>query len=298
MIAAHAGEILSTVAAVLWAFSLVLFRKSGEKVHPIALNTFKDILAAILYVPTIYLFGETLFHAAPAREYWLMILSGAIGIGIGDTLLFFSLNMIGAGAYALVGSMYSPIIIGLSYLFLDERLTGLQLLGTALIVTAVLEAARGDRSSATRTSTRDRVLGMALGILGLLTMGVGVVIVKPLLDGAPLFWAVEIRLIGGIIVLLVILALHPKRREIIGSLFVRSHGAVTVTSSITGGYLAMACWLAGIQLTKASIASALNQTYTIFTLIFAALILRERITPLRVLAIVTALVGAMLVIYG
>jgi drug/metabolite transporter (DMT)-like permease len=73
---------------------------------------------------------------------------------------------------------------------------------------------------------------------------------------------------------------------------------VTVGSSVIGGYLAMAAWLAGMKLTQASIAAALNQTYIVFTLIFAALILRERITLLRVIAIITALGGAMFVTFG
>ena len=68
--------------------------------------------------------------------------------------------------------------------------------------------------------------------------------------------------------------------------------------SVLGGYIAMAYWLGGLKLTQASIASALNQTYIVFTLVFAALILRERITPLRVVAIFTALAGAVMVTFG
>jgi drug/metabolite transporter (DMT)-like permease len=60
----------------------------------------------------------------------------------------------------------------------------------------------------------------------------------------------------------------------------------------------MLVWLGGIKLTKASIASALNQTNTIFVLIFAALILREPITPGRVVAILLAAAGALMVIFG
>jgi len=290
-----AGEILSVIAAVLWAFALVLFRRSGERVHPIALNLFKDVLALILYVPTVYLAGETLFYHAPAGDYWLLILSGAIGLAIGDSLLFWSLNMLGAGAYALVSAMYSPIIILLSFTFLGERMTLLQILGVAMIVLSVFEATRrGDDE----TSRKHRLVGALLGVLGVLTMGIAIVMIKPLLDTAPIFWAVEIRLFGGVVALFVILAFHPRRKEIVSSIFVRSHAMVTVTSSIVGGYLAMAAWLAGIKLTQASIAAALNQTYTVFTLIFAALILRERITLLRVVAILTALAGAMFVTFG
>ena len=293
----YAGEALSVIAAILWALALVLFRRSGEQVHPIALNLFKDVLALLLYLPTVYIAGETIFHPVPAGDYWLMAVSGAIGIGIGDTLLFYSLNMLGASAYALVSAMYSPVIILLSFSFIGERLTGLQLAGALLIVTSVLEAARRQQG-ADAPPRRTQLWGMLLGILGVTAMGIGVVMIKPLLDTSPIFWAVEIRLFGGVAVLGLIVALHPGRKQILRSLLVRSHRGVTVWGSVIGGYLAMAAWLGGIKLTQASIASALNQTYIVFTLIFAALILRERITPMRVVAILTALIGAVMVTFG
>jgi len=293
----YAGEALSVIAAILWALALVLFRRSGEQVHPIALNLFKDVLALLLYLPTVYIAGETLFHPAPAGDYWLMAASGAIGIGIGDTLLFYSLNMLGASAYALVSAMYSPVIILLSFSFIGERMSGLQLLGAVLIVTSVLEAARKQTGS-DAPPRRTQLWGMLLGILGVTAMGIGVVMIKPLLDTAPLFWSVEIRLFGGVAALGLIVALHPRRGQILRSLLVRSHRGVTVWGSVIGGYIAMAAWLGGIKLTQASIASALNQTYIVFTLVFAAFILRERITPLRVVAILTALGGAVMVTFG
>jgi len=293
----YAGEALSVIAAILWALALVMFRRSGERVHPIALNLFKDVLALLLYIPTVYIAGETLFLSVPARDYWLMAASGAIGIALGDTLLFFSLNMLGASAYALVSAMYSPVIILLSFTFIGERMSGLQLVGALLIVTSVLEAAR-KQQGAGAPPRRTQLWGMLIGILGVTAMGIGAVMIKPLLDTSPLFWAVEIRLFGGVVVLGLIAALHPRRRQILGSLLIRSHRGFTVWGSVLGGYLAMAAWLGGIKLTQASIASALNQTYIVFTLVFAALILRERITPLRVVAILTALAGAVMVTFG
>ena len=266
--------------------------------HPIALNLFKDVLALLLYLPTVYIAGETIAHPAPARDYWLMAASGAIGIGVGDTLLFYSLNMLGASAYALVSCMYSPVIILLSFGFIGESMSPLQLLGALLIVTSVLEAGRRQNGGKDAPPRKTQLWGMLLGVLGVTAMGIGVVMIKPLLDTAPLFWSVEIRLFGGVAALVLIVAFHPRRHQILRSLLVRSHRGVTVWGSVIGGYVAMAAWLGGIKLTQASIASALNQTYIVFTLIFAALILHERITPLRVLAILTALAGAVMVTFG
>lgn len=296
MNATHAGEMLALAAAVLWAAAIVLFKRSGEHVHPIALNAFKIALSLVLFLPTLYLAGGTLFEPFTRGEYVRMLASGAIGIAISDTLIFQSLNMIGASASALVSTLYSPFMIGFSFLWLGERLRPVQLVGVALIVLAVFETMRV-KSNVEVTLGR-RLVGVAVGALGLAATAVAVVMIKPLLDRAPLLWALEIRLIGGAVALAAYLAFHPKRRRILATLLVPGSRVYTVTSSFLGAYLAMGCWLGGMKLTKVSIASALNQTNTIFILIFAALFLGERITLTRAVAILAAFAGATLVILG
>jgi drug/metabolite transporter (DMT)-like permease len=292
----YIGEILSLSAAVLWAMAIVLFKRSGESVHPVALNTFKDTLAMLLYIPTLAFAGVSLFQDYPLNAYLLLLASGVVGIAIGDTLLFKSLFMIGAGPSALVSCLYSPFIIGLSWIWIGERLTWLQLIGVLLIISAVLETTRVGKR--TERDLRRRMIGIGWGVLAQIAMAVGVVMVKPLLNEAPLLWALEIRLIGGVVALLLFLGINPARGRILSTLLVRGSRGFTWSSSLIGGYLAMVVWLGGIKLTKASIAAALNQTNTIFVLIFAAWILRERITVGRVIAIFTAVTGALLVTFG
>lgn len=292
----YAGELCALSAAVLWALAIVLFKRSGERVHPIALNTFKNVLAGVLYVPTIYALGGTLVEPFGAADYWRLVASGAIGLALGDTLTFQSLNMIGASASALVGTLYSPFMIGLSALFLGERLSALQSAGVLMIVGAVFETTRaGERHT---VDARRRVLGVVIGAAGLLSMAIGIVMIKPLLNRAPLLWAVEIRLAGGVGGLLLYLAFHPARRRILSTLFSRGRRRYTVSSSFLGAYLSMLLWLAGMKLTLVSVASALNQTNMVFILIFAALILHEKITPVRAVAIAVAFAGAILVTFG
>jgi len=292
----YLGEICALSSAVLWAFAIVLFKKSGEHVHPIALNGFKVVLALVLYVPTIYATGGTLFEPFTAREYVLFAASGAVGMAVGDTLLFQSLNMIGASASALVSTLYSPFMIALSFVWLGETLTAVQFLGVALILAGVLETARTREHA--KVGARRRVAGVLIGAGGLLAMAIGVVMVKHLLDRAPLLWAIEIRQVGGVVSLGVYLVLHRDRARILRSLWTRGSRTYTVTSSLIGGYAALMLWLGGMKFTKVSVAAALNQTNMIFVLLFAVWILHERISPLRVAAIFVAFVGALLVTFG
>jgi drug/metabolite transporter (DMT)-like permease len=303
------GEISALLTAIVWAGAVIMFRKSGEKVHPIALNLFKNILVLVLMVPTIYLFGQTLSRSAPFGDYALLMLSGAIGIGIGDTLLLKCLNQIGAGRTAIVGCLYSPFIITLSIIFLGEHFTIVQGAGALLVVLAVLSTTGkgelGETSpSSAHTSSygvldrRTLLFGILWGVLAEASVAVSIVMIKPLLTRSPLLWATEFRLIGAAPALGLILLFHPYRRKIISSLTSPGKWGYTFGGSFTGQYVAMLLWLAGMKYAQASVASALNQTSTIFVVFLAAIFLKERLTARRIAAAVAAVLGALLVTFG
>ena len=249
-----------------------------------------------LLIPTIILFGEAPFREAPAWDYFLLLTSGVLGLGICDTLFFKSLNILGAGLSAIVVCLYSPTIIMLSILFLGETLTLWQVIGATLIVSAVLLASF--ESNGSGIDRKEILKGIAYGAVGQLVNGIGIVMVKPLLSRSPVMWAAEIRLMGGAVAVPLMILLHRRRREIVKSIFSRHRWGYTVSSSITGAYLAMMLWLAGMKFTQASTASALNQTSSIFVFVLAWLILKERVTIARVVGIVLAVGGAVLVTFG
>ena len=296
VISSHPGEILALLTAVTWAFAVVLFKKSGEAVHPVGLNLFKDLLAVVLFIPTVWILGQTHFRQVPIEEYLILLLSGALGIGVADTLFFKSLNVLGAGLSAIVDCLYSPFIIVLSIVWLDESLALWQIVGAAMIISAVLSITRERNSNG--SDKKVILLGVLWGALAMAANAIGVVMVKPILDRSPLLWVTEVRMVGGAVVLLVILMFHPARRMILKSIRAPQRWGYTLTGSFIGGYVSVLLWLAGMKYTQASIASALNQTSNIFIFIFAAFLLRERITPLRTAAIVMAVGGALLVTFG
>jgi len=292
----HLGEIFALTCALMWAFAVILFKKSGETVTPIGLNLFKNVLAFTLFVPTFFLFRQEFVWNAPPGDYALLLASGALGIGLSDTLFFKSLNMLGAGLSAIVDCLYSPFIIGLSILFLGERLSALQAVGVVMIISAVLTATQPRAGQS--ISRRDLAVGIFLGVLAMASMAIGIVMIKPLLNNAPLLWVVEVRLLAGCIVLGGALALHPRRLEILSSLRTIRNWRYMMPGSFVGAYLALLIWMAGMKYTEASIAAALNQTSNIFVFVFAAVILKERLSWLRTVAIALGVLGAAIVSLG
>jgi len=290
------GEILALGTAITWAFAVILFKRSGETVHPIALNTYKNILAGLLLIPTIYLFGQSLFYDAPQKDYWLLLISGALGIGLADTFFFKSLNLLGAGLTAIVDCLYSPSIIFLAFILLGESLTLLQIIGAILIISAILAAAtKKGRGSLDK---RSFLLGLMYGALGMFTMAIGIVMIDDILKRSPLLWVTEIRIFGGLVILLINIALHRRRKAIVKSVMTKTGWKYTFWGSVLGTYLALIMWLGGMKYTQMSTAAVLNQTSNIFIFIFAALLLKERLTMMKVAGILLAVGGVILVILG
>ncbi len=290
------GESLSLLTAVLWSLGVVLFKKAGETVHPLALNLYKNTLAVLLFLPTLPLLGVPLFAAAPGQEYAIVLLSGVLGIGIADTLFFRALNILGAGRAAIIDTLFSPSVIALSYLFLGERLTVPQLLGAGLVIAGVLVASWVREK--VEVPRRMIYFGSAIGALAVVLMAASLVIVKPVLARMPVLWVTQWRLIGGALVLMLILLPRRDRSALLRPLVFGAGVPYTLFGSIVGAYLVMMTWLGGMKYTTASLASALNQTATVITFLFAALFLRERVTRRKLVALIVSIVGVALLLLG
>ncbi len=292
----YLGQTLALLCAVFWAIAVIFFKKSGETVHPIGLNLFKNLLAMILIIPTMMVFRETFFRPIPFSEYAIFLISGILGMAIGDTLFFMSLNRIGAGLTAIVGYMYSPSIILFSVLFLKESLNLLQIVGVILILSALLSTTQIKLPK--NLSRKGLLIGLLWGTLASIATAIGIVLIKPMLGKTPLLWATEIRLLAGFISLSIITLFLPSRKRIITSIFTTKGFGYTIGGSFFGAYLALIVWIGGMKYTQASVAAPLNQISNIIVFILAAMILKEPITFRRILAVIIAFAGAILVFLG
>ena len=247
-------------------------------------------------IPTLYIFGHSLIHPASGRDYLILFISGALGIGVADTLFFKSLNLLGASLVAIVDCLYSPFIICLSILFLGESLNLLQVIGLVLILSAVLTITKP--GSGNNLSRRDLILGVLYGALAMAANAAGIVMVKPLLERFSLIWVAEMRLFAGAIVLGLVLLFHPARKKIASSLNSVGRWHYTLGGSFFGAYLSMILWLGGMKFTQASISASLNQTSNIFIFFFAAIFLKETINSQKVFAIILAVAGAFIITFS
>lgn len=290
----YLGESFALGSALVWAVAIILFRISGKTVHPLGLNFFKSLLSIFLLIGTMLALGESIFPKVQWKTYGLLLFSGAIGIGAADTLLFASLNRLGAGLSAIVACSYSPFVIFLSAAFIGERMIGVQLFGVALIILAVLMISQ--KWVKTDIRRKDLIAGIFLGLTAMFLTAVGIVIMKPILNTSSILWTLLIRTVGGILLLSLVLLFHPKSQSIWTSIMSVKNWGVMLPGSLLGGYLAFIAWTGGMKYIQASEASALNQMSTIFIFILGIIFLRESVTKERIIALLMAVTGVLFVI--
>lgn len=289
----YLGETFAILTALIWAVSVVLFRMSGRRMSPLALNLFKNVVSAVLLLATMLVLRQEFLRDVPALDYVLLALSGIVGITLADTLFFKSLNIVGAGLSQIVSLAYSPFVILFTFVFLGERLTIGDFAGAVLILGGILITTTKDVPGGLSTSELRRGVGIATVAVAL--MALGVALAKPVLDRSPVLWATSVRLFAGIVALVALTALSPRHRSLWRVFRPSSSWKVAIPASVLGAYLAMITWIAGMKYTQASTASILNQTSAVFVLPVAAVVLKEAITAKKLAAVGMAIAGVALV---
>lgn len=280
------GEALSIGSALAWAGGVILYKRLGETLPPQNLNLLKNLVVFVLIVPTVLLVEGAHLPDIPLPALLLALLSGVIGIAVADTLYLSALNSIGAARMGIIGNFYSPFVIALSVVFLGERLGPVQIAGFILVTLGVLVVNGG--ATARNVDARALRRGALLGAASILLMAIAIVMIKRVLEGQPLLWIVLLRLVGGVGGMLLVFA---ARRQPILPRGVPMHWATLICAAFLGQYLSMTLWLGGYKFTDASIASILNESSSVFIVLFAWMFLGEGMSPRKILGIACTMSG-------
>lgn len=288
------GSVYALLTALSWGVAVILFKKSGDFVPPTALNYIKDLIGLILLLLTFLVMDLELIQPAPIDEIILLIISGAIGIGIADTILFRSLNLLGASRSAIVSCLYAPFVVMFSGVLLDEELSSMMVVGGLLVIAGIVLTARKRSDPLPRGQL---VEGIFLGVLAEGLMSVCIVAVKPILETHSVLWSTTVRMAGGVVLLtLLVIGSKALRTQFITALRPNRAWRYAIPGSVVGAYGAILLWIAGFKYTTAMLASILNQTSTLWVVLLAALFLRERLTVTKVFAVGLGFLGSLVVL--
>lgn len=289
------GEALALGSAAAWAVGVILARQLGASLPPLALNLMKNGLVLVLLAPVVLFLHAGQWPQMPARDLALVLASGVLGIALADTLYFRALNELGAGRMGVIGNLYSPLVLLMGFLWLDERLGARQWLGFGLVGLGVLLVARPP--SEWRTRPAHTLRGVLIGMSAIALMAIAIVMVKRVLEEQPLLWVTLLRLIGAVGGLLLIAAWPAMRRHrAFDPRRVPWHRLIL--AALIGQGLSMVFWLGGYKYTSASVAAILNESASVFLVILAALWLREPLGRRGVVGVLLTFSGIACMLLG
>ena len=135
------GVVAATAAPLAMATGFVIWDKRWEEGSGFALNCYKCALASVGFFVVVASMGGLAVSGengdVTARNRSLLVLSGFIGIVLGDTAWLISLKEIGAHRTIVVDAIKPFVSALFSLVILDEKLTAIQIVGMAICLCGI-----------------------------------------------------------------------------------------------------------------------------------------------------------------
>ncbi len=190
-------------ATLAWTYACSIWRKQTNIYKPIEINFLKNIIAFIIFSPVILI----LKYSTDYKYFLILICSGIIGIGLGDTFYLKSLNLIGTRKTLSIEAL-SPLIAAIAgNLFLDENLNLNAWIGIVIVTGALIKIIKKksylldkDSNLILNDNSLDKYIYSFLSVFCAVIAALLSRFVFLESDLAPIF-TTEIRLFGSIIFL-------------------------------------------------------------------------------------------------
>ena len=206
------GIISAFGATLSWTYACSIWRSQTNLYKPIEINFLKNVIAFIIFSPVILIFD----YSTDYKFFITLLLSGIIGIGLGDTFYLKSLNLIGTRKTLSIEAL-SPLIAGITgALFIDEYLSVNAWIGIGIVTVSLIKIVRKknyllnkDSKLVTTNNSLDKYIYAFLSVLCAVIAALLSRFVLLESDLTPIF-TTEIRLFGSIIFLISITKMKLK----------------------------------------------------------------------------------------
>ena len=290
-------EVAGLAAAVCWASGSFIYSRLDAPAA--ALNLGKNAVAGVLLCLSLPLFGSgvLVWQQAPWTDISLLVLSGVVGIQIGDSAYFRSIQILGPRKALVLTTLTPPFSAIFGWFLLAEALQMVHLLAMALTLAGISMVIRdrtlaSDRSGLHEGRIRD---GIWLGIFAAFCQSTGIAISKLVMISSlpPLEVSaarISVAMIGGGAVALLAGSLPEWKQQLLkkgvpGRIFV---------ASFIGTYIGI--WLSHVSAKAVGLAIATTQMSMtpVFMVLLVAIFLRKKISVPAMFGMLLAILGVAL----
>ena len=285
------GDFYAILTALCWSCGVIFFEIAGRVLNSLQISLLKNIVGVLGFLSFIILQGDP-FPDFIGQEYFILIISGIIGVAIGDIFFLASLRRIGSSLSAIVSTGYTISIFILAFLMFGEVISFISYLGGLLVILGVVI---GTIDRDLNRTPKEILYGVSFGLLANLCTAYSVLLLRPIMDVHPVVPIALVRFsIGMIISAFGILYLNGKLA--LGETILKGFSNYYLLSgAFFGTFLSVIFWLAGFKFTLAGRAAIYNQLSTIFIILLASVFLNQQMTKRKWVAVSLALMGSFIV---
>jgi drug/metabolite transporter (DMT)-like permease len=117
--------------------------------------------------------------------------------------------------------------------------------------------------------------------------------IKPVFADVPLFWIITIRLGAAVVSSVLMFLFVGEKIDAIRRVIYSPRRGMLLLACFLSTYVSMILWVAGYKFNDAGTTAILNQMSTIFTVVLAALFLKERLTATKLTGTALAMAGVL-----
>lgn len=285
------GELAALTAACFWAIASVLYSRAGANIPPIVLNLIKGLVAIALFLLTIILGGQ-LLPEIDLQTLGLLLVSGMVGLGLGDTAFFTTLQNLGPRRTLLMDTLAPPLAAIFAWIFLGETISAtagcgilLIILGVAWVVTERVQGGGGDR--------RNYLQGISWALVTEVSQATGAILSRQALTTTTIspLWSTLLRLVGGTLILLLWVGVARPEWQMSWEGGRSRRTLITIFLAIViGTYFGVWLQQTAFKFTAVGIAQALSATSPLFVLPLAVW-MGDKLSFRSVLGVIIALMG-------
>lgn len=296
----YLGKLAALAASIVWSCSITLYRAQGDGIPAQTLNLYKLFVAFVGFSAFVIVmqFGPAeyapRFPASWQKSGWLMV-SGIIGLTLGDTLFFFSIKHLGAGLTSALQCLTPPLNALIDWLYLNKQMTSVQMVGLLIVVIAVAGVVLAGARQRQRISKEHDALwflGLLTAIGSAISSAVSYAITGEALKGESIWTCNILRFAPAFAVLLLFAVGTRGGRAGVKYLVTqpRKMGMLTLAAFL-GTIVGISLLSFGFQHADTGIVSTLSTTYPIWVVGVAALFLKEYPSPLQLFCTLLAIFG-------
>lgn len=176
-------DLFALGAAACWALGSVMSVSPSRHLGAFAFTRWRMLMVAVMLWSAVAVMGG--WRSFDMSSLGVMALSGVIGIFVGDTALFASMNRLGPRRAGVLFATHAAFSAVLGFWILHERMSAQALLGGLLtlggVMMAIVWGRRKNESHAWESDIGSVSTGVAMGLLAALCQAVGSLIAKPVM---------------------------------------------------------------------------------------------------------------------